>query len=373
MQSICSIITEPADISNDKRAELKYDGPNLKHEANMQFHNKLNTISLGAICDLLSLPIPDNSDAKQTFLTVSTLKDGDANTIALFHNAKYRTEAAQTRVGLCLTTVDFAPHLASTTIALIHPKPLRAFAVIARALYPTITPAAHIHKTAIIDPTATIGEGCIIGPYAVIGANVNIGARTRIDSHTVIHENVSIGKESYIASQVAISHSIIGDRILVKPGTHIGQQGFGFHMDEAGHFDVPQLGAVIIGNDVQIGANVCIDRGSLDNTVIGNGVRIDNLVQIAHNVHIGDQSVIVAQAGIAGSSHLGRFVILAGQVGVAGHINIGNGAKVAAQSGLMRDVADGETVAGTPAVPVRDWHKQTIALQRLIREKKSAK
>lgn len=339
----------------------------------MQFHNKLDTISLGTICDLLSLPVPDGADANQTFSKVSTLKDGQSDAIALFHNAKYRIEAATTCVGLCLTTADFVSHLAPTTIALIHPKPLRAFAIIARALYPTTGIVAHIHETAVIDPTATIGQGCAIGAYVIIEANAIIGAHTRIDSHTVIHENVSIGESSYIASHVTISHSLIGDRLMVKPGTHIGQQGFGFHMDEAGHFDVPQLGAVVIGNDVQIGANVCIDRGSLDNTIIGNGVRIDNLVQIAHNVHIGDQSVIVAQTGIAGSTHLGRFVILAGQVGVAGHINIGNGVKVAAQSGLMRDVAAGETVAGSPAVPVRDWHKQTIALQRLIREKKNAK
>lgn len=337
------------------------------------FHKKQDAISLKDICALLSLPIPEGADENQKFSTVGTLKDGDAASIALFHNTKYRTEAAETHVGLCITTAEFAAHIPSSTVTLIHPKPLRAFAIVARHLYPAPMPIAQIHPTAVIASSAKIGEECSIGAYVIIGENVIIGAHTRIDSHTCIHDNVVIGESGCIASHVTISHSIIGNRIMIKPGTHIGQQGFGFHMDEAGHFDVPQLGIIHIANDVQIGANVCIDRGSLDNTIIGNGVRIDNLVQIAHNVHIGDQSVIVAQAGIAGSSHLGRFVILAGQVGVAGHISIGNGVKVAAQSGLMRDVADGETVAGSPAVPVRDWHKQTIALQRLIREKKNAK
>lgn len=338
-----------------------------------RFHKQHDTISLAKIYELLSVSLPIGADKDRLFTNVSTLKDGDSSSIALYHNTKYRAEASTTRVGLCITNDTSAAHVAKGVIILIHPKPQRAYALIAQHLYPAPTAESFIHPTAFIAPTAVLGEGCSIGAYVVIGEHVELGAGIAIESHTVINDNVKIGKNGRIASHVTISHSIIGDRVMIKPGTHIGQQGFGFHMDEAGHFDVPQLGIVIIGNDVQIGSNACIDRGSLDNTIIGNGVRIDNLVQIAHNVYIGDQSVIVAQAGIAGSSHLGRFVIVAGQVGIAGHLNIGNGVKIAAQSGLMRDVADGDTVAGSPAVPVRDWHKQTIALQRLIREKKYAK
>ena len=338
-----------------------------------QFHKKHDAISLAKICELLAVSVPQGLDAGRLFSNVATLKDGDESSIALFHNHKYRVDAAATRVGICITTEAFAAHLSPNTIALVHSKPLRAYALIAQYLYPTLVAKPSIHPTAVVASTAILGKGCTIGAYVVIGEHAEIGAGVRIESHTVIHDHVKIGVNGRIASHVTISHSIIGDRVMIKPGTQIGQQGFGFHMDEVGHFDVPQLGIVVIGNDVQIGANACIDRGSLDNTIIGNGVRIDNLVQIAHNVYIGDQSVIVAQAGIAGSSHLGRFVIVAGQVGIAGHLSIGNGVKIAAQSGLMRDVTDGETVAGSPAVPVRDWHKQTIALQRLIREKKHAK
>lgn len=338
-----------------------------------RFHKQHKTITLAQVYELLSVSLPPGIDKDRVFTNVSTLKDGESSSIVLYHNPKYRTEAAETHAGLCITAEATAAHVAKGVIILAHPKPQRAYALIAQYLYAASAAQPFIHPTAVVATTAVLGQGCSIGAYAVIGEHVELGDGVVIDSHTIIHDHVKIGKNGRIASQVTISHSIIGDRVMIKPGTRIGQQGFGFHMDEAGHFDVPQLGIVIIGNDVQIGANACIDRGSLDNTIIGNGVRIDNLVQIAHNVYIGDQSVIVAQAGIAGSSHLGRFVIVAGQVGIAGHLNIGNGVKIAAQSGLMRDVTDGDTVAGSPAVPVRDWHKQTIALQRLIREKKHAK
>jgi UDP-3-O-[3-hydroxymyristoyl] glucosamine N-acyltransferase len=235
-------------------------------------------------------------------------------------------------------------------------------------MFESVNHSHSIHPTAVIDESATIGDNCHIGSYVVIGRNAVIGSKTKIESHVSIGDHVHIGCDGFIGQSVTITNATIGDKVFIKPGTCIGQQGFGFHMDEQGHFDVPQLGMVEIGNDVQIGSNVCIDRGSLSNTVICDGTRIDNLVQIAHNVYIGAMSVIVAQAGIAGSTRLGRFVVLAGQVGLAGHLNIGDYVKVAAQSGLMRDVAAGETVAGSPAMPVRDWHKQTILLQRLINE-----
>ncbi len=345
-----------------------------------RFYIKRDALSLSDICALISLPIPDGLNGDLLFTGIRTLKDGDESEIALFHNTKYRDDAERTGVGLCLTT-DVLAHCvgaqlgkdACKTLVLVHPKPYRAYAILARAFFPEPALRPLIHPTAVIAQTAMIGEGCEISAYVVVGENVVIGSHTKINSHTVIHDGVCIGCNGRIGSHVTISHSLIGDGILIKPGTRIGQQGFGFHMDEKGHFDVPQVGIVEIGNDVQIGANVCIDRASLGKTKIGNGVRIDNLVQIAHNVYIGDQSVLVAQAGVAGSSHLGHFVIVAGQVGIAGHLKIGNGVKIAAQSGLMRDVADGETVAGSPAMPVRDWHKQTIVLQRLIKEKKNGK
>ena len=345
-----------------------------------RFYLKRDALSLSDVCALISVPVPEGANKDQLFTAIHTLKEGNAAEIALFHNPKYREDAEHTRVGICLTTDAFASYVGAQlengtcqTIVLVHPEPYRAYALLVRAFFPEPILKPSIHPTAVIAQTATIGEGCVIGAYVVIGERAVIGAYTKIDSHTVIHDDVCIGCNGRIASHVTISHSLIGDRVLIKPGTCIGQQGFGFHMDEKGHFDVPQVGIVEIGYDVQIGSNVCIDRASLGKTKIGNGVRIDNLVQIAHNVYIGDQSVLGAQVGVAGSTHLGNFVIVAGQVGIAGHLTIGNGVKVAAQSGIMRDVVDGMTVAGSPAVPVQDWRMQTVALQRLVKGRKNGK
>lgn len=338
----------------------------------IDFFPHQNALTLAQIYELLALPLPEGVDARQTFTTVNTLKDADADSITLLHNKAYAKDAAETKAGLCITNEALAHHVAPGTHVLVHPAPYRAYALITSTMFPKAQTTGHVHPTAVIHETATIGENCQIGPYVVILENAKIGSGSILDSHVHIGSGVVIGAHARIETSVTITHAIIGNNVYIKPGTRIGQPGFGFHMDEKGHFDVPQLGIVEIGNDVQIGSNVCIDRGSLGTTTICDGVRIDNLVQIAHNVYIGAMSVIVAQTGVAGSTRLGRFVILAGQAGLAGHLTIGDNVKVAAQSGLMRDVASGETVAGSPAMPVRDWHKQTIILQRLIRNKKDA-
>ena len=204
----------------------------------------------------------------------------------------------------------------------------------------------------MIGEKAEIGPGCVIGSNSVIGADCVLGAETRIGDN------------------VSIVYSLIGERVLIHPGVRIGQDGFGFAMGEE-HLKVPQLGLVVIGDDVEIGANTTIDRGAGPDTVIGTGSKIDNLVQIAHNVHLGRGCVIVAQAGISGSTRLDDFVVIGGQGGIAGHLHLGKGAQVAGNSGVMRDVGPGETVGGSPAVPVRDWHRQTVALSRLIGKKKT--
>ena len=229
-----------------------------------------------------------------------------------------------------------------------------------------------ISDFSFIEPTAKIGNNCTISAFAVIEADVVIGDSCFIGPHCIIQKGTILGNNCHLEAHVVIGYAVVGNQVYIKPGARIGQPGFGFHMDEKGHFDIPQLGRVLIGDHVHIGANTTIDRGSFADTIIGKGVRIDNLVQIAHNVEVGDNSVLVAQVGIAGSTKLGKFVIAAGQVGIAGHLNIGNGVKIAAQSGLMRDVVDRETIAGSPAVPVRDWHKQTIALQRLTKRKENS-
>jgi UDP-3-O-[3-hydroxymyristoyl] glucosamine N-acyltransferase len=222
---------------------------------------------------------------------------------------------------------------------------------------------------AFIHESVRIGKNCSVGPFCVLEKGVVLGDHVTLCSSVVLKENVVIGTGGYIEDHVTIAHCTIGENVFIKTGARIGQAGFGFDMSEKGPIDIPQIGKVIIKNNVQIGANTCVDRGSLSDTIIFDGVRIDNLVQIAHNVVIKENTVIVAQSGIAGSSSIGKYSVLGGQVGVAGHLSIGNFVKIAAQSGVMKDVGDNQTMGGSPAITVGEWHRQTIFLKNMVRKK----
>ena len=334
-----------------------------------RFFKVCGPFSLDDLCKMADIKKPDSFSGEVLFTATASLTEANQDSVSFFHNPKYLDQLKNTQAGACVVAEEFVSYVPSGTVPLVSQKPYRDFAKICTAFYPRNNVYEGMNSRAFIDPTATIGKNCSVAPGVVIEANVTIGDNSVIGPNTVIERGCVIGQGAVIESNVTISHAIICDKFYVKPGARIGQPGFGFHMDEKGHFDVPQLGRVLIGHDVHIGANATIDRGSQSDTIIGNGVRIDNLVQIAHNVEVGDGSVLVAQVGIAGSTKLGRFVIAAGQVGIAGHLNIGDGVKIAAQSGLMRHVNKGETVAGSPAVPVRDWHRQTLVLQRMAQEK----
>jgi UDP-3-O-[3-hydroxymyristoyl] glucosamine N-acyltransferase len=334
-----------------------------------RFFKKATVLTIEQICQILDIKVPENSSKCKTVEGVAHLANATPNDIACYNNSKYLDSLKRTEAGVCLLTAEAAHYLPSTSIALIVPRPYRAYGQIASLLYSISSSNSKISSQSSVHAKAKIGNNCSIGAFTVIEKDVIIGDNCSIGPNCVIQEGVTLGNNCYLEASVTIGYALVGDNAYIKPGARIGQAGFGFHMDEKGHFDIPQLGRVLIGNDVQIGANTTIDRGSSSDTKIGNGVRIDNLVQIAHNVEIGDNSVIVAQVGIAGSTKLGKFVIAAGQVGIAGHLNIGNGVKIAAQSGLARNVNDNETVAGSPAVPVREWHKQTIILKRLVNDR----
>jgi UDP-3-O-[3-hydroxymyristoyl] glucosamine N-acyltransferase len=214
-----------------------------------------------------------------------------------------------------------------------------------------------------------VPDDCDLGPNVVIERAVRLGHRCRIGANTVIAAGVEIGDDCRIAANVTLSHCLIGARVVLHPGVRIGQEGFGFAPDPKGPIKVPQLGRVVIGDDVDIGANTTIDRGSGHDTVIGAGSMIDNLVQIGHNVVLGRCCILAGQVGISGSTRLDDFVMVGGQGGLAGHLHIGSGARIAAKSGLMRDVPAGETVCGSPAVPLSEFMRQTAVLQRLAKKK----
>lgn len=299
---------------------------------------------------------------------VATLQGAGAKDIAVLHNSKYLEALKATRAGVCLVKQDWVQAAPKSSAILVSETPHRAFAKIAQAFYPEDVISPAIDSSARVDPTASLGKGCSIGPGVVIGPGAVLGEGCAIGANSVIGENVILGDGCRVGPHVTLTHAVVGDRVLIKPGARIGQRGFGFSMenpDVGNHISVPQLGVVRIGNDVEIGSNATLDRGSLQDTVIEDGVRIDNLVQIAHNVHLGKGSVVVAQVGIAGSTVVGDFSVFGGQVGLSGHLHIAPGTQVAAKSGVMRDTKPGEVLAGIPAVPIKDWHRQSVHLMRL--------
>ena len=257
-------------------------------------------------------------------------------------------------------------------VALACKEPYLGWARACALFHPPAPLRPGVHPSAIIAPSVRIDPSVEIGPHVVIGEGAEIGLRCRIAAGVVIDAGVVLGDDCRIGANASLSHAIIGARVYVYPGARIGQEGFGFATGPRGFETVPQLGRVLIGDDVEVGANSCIDRGSAHDTVIGAGSRLDNLVQIGHNVQLGRCCVVVAQVGIGGSSILGDFVVAAGQAGIAGHVKIGHKARVGAQAGVITDIAPGADVVGSPAIPVREKFRQIAVMKRLARQPTSA-
>ncbi len=308
-------------------------------------------------------------DPHRRFVRVAPLQIAGPDDVSFLDNRKYLSALEATKAGAVIVHPAMADKVPSGTVALVTRQPYLAWAKIAALFHPLPPLIPGVHPTAVIDPTAAIDPGCEIGPFVLIGSHVKIAAGCRIGAHSVIGDGAVLGADCRIGAHSVISHAVLGARVITFPGVRIGQDGFGFAttMTATGplHVSVPQLGKVVIENDVEIGANTCIDRGSAQDTMIGAGTRLDNLVQIGHNVRIGRACVIVAQVGIAGSSVLEDFVVLAGQVGVAGHVRIGRGARVAGQTGVMSDLAAGTEYMGSPAMPAKTYLRQVATLKRL--------
>jgi UDP-3-O-[3-hydroxymyristoyl] glucosamine N-acyltransferase len=329
---------------------------------------KIKISELASVCDFKVI-----GDGDFEIFGVATLEEATNRDLSFFGNKKYLNNLKTTSAGAVIITEKNVSDLPTGVIGLVYPNVMIGYAKALNILYPEEKISPHICASAKIHESAKIGGGCYIGEHVVVEENVTIGNNVVIGHGCVIEKNCKIGSGGRIRNNVTISHSIIGDDVLIHSGACIGESGFGIIPTGKGMAYVKQLGCVIIGDRVRIGANTTIDRGSIEDTVIGNDTIIDNLVQIAHNVCIGDRSILVAQVGIAGSTKIGNDVVLAGQVGVSGHIEIGDRAIAAAKSGIASSVEAGQIVGGIPAVDVNIWKRQAAFLKMSVTKKNPKK
>jgi UDP-3-O-[3-hydroxymyristoyl] glucosamine N-acyltransferase len=330
-------------------------------------------LTIAQIAELTGAALPPGADVNRRIESIAALAAAGPAEITFFENPSLAADLATTRAGACFCGARHASLVPSTTIALNTDRPHQAFAQIGAILYPTslrpmpvfgergVSDAANVHRDAVIENGATVERG------AAVGARAEVGRDTVIAAGSVIGQDVRIGREAYVGPNAVVTHALVGNRVVVHAGACIGQDGFGFIPDERGHMKIVQIGRVILQDDVEIGANTTIDRGSNRDTVIGEGTKIDNLVQIGHNVVIGRNCLIAGHVGISGSVTIGDSVMLGGKVGVRDNVTIGKGAILAASSAVGTDVPEDARWGGTPARPVKEWLRELSTMRRLTR------
>lgn len=332
-----------------------------------RFFTRSGPHTVGAIAQAAGGEAP--RDDGRRLLGLAPLETAGPSAVSYLSSRRYARALAATRAGAVLVSRDDAALVPEGSLAILCRDPAVGWIAVAELFHPAPPVAPGVHASAIVDGTSHVDPGAEVGPMAVIGRHARVGAGSRIGAGAVIGDGVLLGADCRIGPLVSITHAILGNHVLIHPGVRIGQEGFSMASTAAGPRTLPQLGRVLIGDDVEIGANTTIDRGALADTVIGDGTRIDNLVQIGHNCRIGRGCVITALVGLSGSTILEDFVTIGGQAGFAGHLRVGQNARIGAQAGVISDVPAGAEMVGSPAQPARAFFRQVAVLRRLAQER----
>ncbi|HYG26964.1 MAG TPA: UDP-3-O-(3-hydroxymyristoyl)glucosamine N-acyltransferase [Caulobacteraceae bacterium] len=331
-----------------------------------RFYEDLGPVSLASLAKLTGSSLMGGY-CELAIHAVAPLAKAGEGAVAFLSDRRYAAELAGSKASACFLTAEAAEQAPRGCAVLVTPLPQAAWAAAAGALH---RPRVHEGADAV-HPTAELEDGVVLAPGAVVGPGAKLGRGTVVGPNAAIGPGVAIGRDCRIGANAAIGFALIGDRVQVLAGAVIGEAGFGATASAAGVIDIPQLGRVILQDGVTVGANSCIDRGAFDDTVIGENTKIDNMVQIAHNVRIGRNCVMASQTGISGSTVVGDGVQFGGRAGVADHLTVGAGARLAAGSGAMKDVPPGETWGGMPARPLRQWMKESAWLMRQAARRES--
>jgi UDP-3-O-[3-hydroxymyristoyl] glucosamine N-acyltransferase len=303
---------------------------------------------------------------ERCFTGVASLQAAGPDDVSFIEHRRNLPLLQATQAGAVVLPEELLAELPAGAAAVVVRSAYLGFTRVARLFHPAQAAVPGVHPTAVVAEDAEVAADCEVGPYAVIGAGARIGAGCIIGPHAVVGAGVELGAGCRLHPHASVSHAVLGAGVVLHPGARVGQEGFGLVVGPDGQFEtMPQLGKVVIGDRVEIGANTCIDRGSQTDTVIGPGTRIDNLVQIGHNAQLGRGCVVIALAGVSGSTVLGDHVTVAAQAGIAGHLKVGNKARIGAQAGVMADVPEGIDVVGSPALPIRQFFRQQSVLRKL--------
>ena len=339
--------------------------------ADPRFYDNRGPFRLAELCGEATLGVPANTDGGAWVFDVAGLEQAGPPHLSFYDRRRDKESFLATKAGWCVAGRRARDEVPPDTVLLPCTEVGRVFAGIARRFYPEHEFDIQAQETPI-HPSARLGDGIVLGPGVIIGPDAEIGEGTRIGAYGVIGRGVTIGRRAQIGSHVGIGFAHLGDDVLIQPGVKIGSSGFGFFSGPDGHLKIPQLGRVIIQDRVELGSNATVDRGTLGDTVLGEGTKIDNLVQIGHNSQTGRHCVIAGQAGLSGSVVLGDFVIVGGKTGVSDHVSVGDHARFAGLSGVARDMEGGRDYGGIPARPIREWHKETALVAKLARKGKQS-